>query len=252
LSEDSKQQVDDYIEKLEGVGAGQNPLESELLWGNYNVSYVSMGNKQYGQPAGGRFRTGLGKFLFKTNALCQSIIRPDIVTNKINISLFGFIPLSVGLRGKLVPELSEASTVKVCFEPPVLSLPGGIHTRIGPPSSVILTTTYLDENVRLGKGSRGSKFVFSRGGNADVNNMELVGLEKTSTLGIGIVVSLLGLLVVGGGWIMSSSTIPIPFRAAGLMAMLLGAALSGVFYRGGIIDGRAEATPDQITNQSVA
>jgi hypothetical protein len=37
----------------------------------------------------------------------------------------------------------------------------------GPPSSVQLTTTYLDERIRLGKGSRGSLFVFTRGGAAD-------------------------------------------------------------------------------------
>jgi hypothetical protein len=37
----------------------------------------------------------------------------------------------------------------------------------GPPSSVQLSTPYLDERVRLGKGSRGSLFVFTRGGPAD-------------------------------------------------------------------------------------
>lgn len=39
--------------------------------------------------------------------------------------------------------------------------------RTGPPSSVVLKTTYVDERVRLGKGSRGSLFVFTRGGAAD-------------------------------------------------------------------------------------
>lgn len=53
------------------------------------------------------------------------------------------------------------------FEPPVLSLGSSVHLRIGPPSSVVLTTTYLDQRVRLGKGSRGSLFVFTRGGDAD-------------------------------------------------------------------------------------
>ena len=55
---------------------------------------------------------------------------------------------------------------QVFFDSPVLSL-GGIHTRIGPPSSVVLKTTYVDERVRLGRGSRGSLFVFTRGGAAD-------------------------------------------------------------------------------------
>lgn len=38
--------------------------------------------------------------------------------------------------------------------------------RFGPSSSVILTTTWLDDRVRLGRGSRGSRFVFLRGGYA--------------------------------------------------------------------------------------
>ena len=42
-----------------------------------------------------------------------------------------------------------------------------VACRIGPPSSVVLKTTYVDDRVRLGKGSRGSLFVFTRGGAAD-------------------------------------------------------------------------------------
>ncbi len=52
------------------------------------------------------------------------------------------------------------------FERPELVLPG-LALRIGPRSSVQLSTTYLDERIRLGRGSRGSRFVFTRGGAAD-------------------------------------------------------------------------------------
>ena len=55
---------------------------------------------------------------------------------------------------------------QVRFERPELVLPG-LALRIGPRSSVQLATTYLDERVRLGRGSRGSLFVFTRGGEAD-------------------------------------------------------------------------------------
>lgn len=55
---------------------------------------------------------------------------------------------------------------QVNFEPPELALPG-LSLRIGPESSVVLTTSYLDETIRLGKGSRGSRFIFVRGGDAD-------------------------------------------------------------------------------------
>ena len=47
------------------------------------VAYVSTGNKQAGQPAGGRFRGGLGKLLFRTTLLAQSVLQPDLVTNKV-------------------------------------------------------------------------------------------------------------------------------------------------------------------------
>ena len=45
------------------------------------AAQVSTGNKQAGQPAGGRFRGGLGKLLFRTTLLAQSVLRPDLVTN---------------------------------------------------------------------------------------------------------------------------------------------------------------------------
>lgn len=35
------------------------------------------------QPAGGRFRGGLGKLLFRTTLLAQSVLQPDVVTNKV-------------------------------------------------------------------------------------------------------------------------------------------------------------------------
>lgn len=52
------------------------------------------------------------------------------------------------------------------FEKPELCV-AGLSLRIGPESSVVLKTLYLDEAVRLGIGSRGSKFVFVRGGEAE-------------------------------------------------------------------------------------
>jgi hypothetical protein len=56
---------------------------------------------------------------------------------------------------------------QVIFERPVLCLGSEVCLRIGPESSVQLTTTHLDERMRLGRGSRGSRFVFVRGGPAD-------------------------------------------------------------------------------------
>ena len=90
-------------------------------------------------------------------------------------------------------------TVKVFFDPPVLGLPFGIRARIGPKSSVVLKTTYVDERVRIGKGSRGSLFVFTRGYDSDKANMDIVGLEKTTVLGKAILAMSLGGMIASGG-----------------------------------------------------
>jgi hypothetical protein len=52
---------------------------------------------------------------------------------------------------------SRQSYTQVFFERPVLCLGSEVCLRIGPESSVQLTTTYLDQRMRLGRGSRGSR-----------------------------------------------------------------------------------------------
>lgn len=260
LSESEKDRVQHILEELEKIGQGTRPLEDERIFGNYNVSYVSMGKRQYGQPAGGRFRTGLGRFLFRTTGLFQSVLKPNVVVNKVALKIFGFIPCSVGLRGTLVsvPELKEgeqdektedlADTAKVFFNPPMLGLPFGIHTSIGPSSSVVLKTTYVDERVRIGKGSRGSLFVFTRGFESDGAGMDLVGLEKISLLGKFIVASFIACLLAAGGFL-SYRYMAVPhIGGIGLFMVIVGLALTFVVGRGGIIateDDRPEITQPQ-------
>jgi hypothetical protein len=245
--------VVDILNRLEEIGASaeRRPLGDPLIYGNYNVSYTLMGNRQYGQPAGGRFRTGLGALLFKTRGLYQSVLRPDIVVNKVALDIFRILPSYVGLRGKLVEVPEEdgskaGDTVKVFFEPPVLGFPFGIVARIGPPSTVVLKTTYVDERVRIGKGSRGSLFVFTRGGAADKASMETVGLERTSVFGKAIIALFtLGLLTVGGlvcytGYLQNQAAL----SAIGWVIAMVGLFLAGTFVRGGIVDPGADDRPD--------
>lgn len=245
LMEEEKDTVWNILESLETIGEGKMPLEDENIFGNYNVSYVSMGKRQYGQPAGGRFRTGLGRFLFRTVGLYQSVLQPDIVVNKVDLKIFGFIPCYVGLRGRLVsvPGLTEEDaskgdmkdTAKVFFDPPVLGLPFGIRARIGPKSSVVLKTTYVDKRVRIGKGSRGSLFVFTRGYDSDAAGMDLVGLEKTTAVGKAILAASIGAMIASGGFICHRyMTVP-HIGGIGLFMMLLGAGLGFIFSRGGIL-----------------
>lgn len=47
------------------------------------------------------------------------------------------------------------------FEPPELKV-GAFEIKYGGESEVKLEITYIDEKIRLGKGSRGSLFVFQR------------------------------------------------------------------------------------------
>ncbi|EFJ50966.1 hypothetical protein VOLCADRAFT_116549, partial [Volvox carteri f. nagariensis] len=170
ISPQARAHVDALLERLEVLGAAQQPrpLDNPLLWGNYNVAYTSVGKSQeHGEPAGGRFRGRIGRALFRTAGLFQSVLKPDLATNKVEFRLFGFLPGYVGLRGKVLPQGDTGDTVQVLFEPPMLSIANRLHLKIGRFSSVVLTTTYLDERVRLGRGSRGSLFVFTRGGAAD-------------------------------------------------------------------------------------
>lgn len=211
VSDEQRLATDANIAVLENIGQEQTPnaLQNPLIFGDYDVSYVSTGGKQIGNPAGGRFRGALGSFLFRTTGLEQNLYEPNIVINRVAFLVFGLIPGEVVLCGTfegvtVEPEVKQEAleaekkladeetvkamtkkelrsakfsiyrnnenakyaddgcTVRAYFDSPEITL-GGLPTfKIGPPSSVVLSTTYLDENVRLGKGSRGSLFVFTR------------------------------------------------------------------------------------------
>lgn len=159
--------VDGMIGELETVGSDASvtaPNDDARVFGYYDVSYVSVGDKQTGNPAGGRFRSPLGKFLFKTIGLEQNLFAPNKIENRVAFTLLGCLPGEVTLEGTFAPagETDDGRTVKASFDPPGISVAGGPKLRIGPKSSVVLSTTYLDDHVRLGKGSRGSLFVFTK------------------------------------------------------------------------------------------
>ncbi|XP_021912673.1 probable plastid-lipid-associated protein 8, chloroplastic [Carica papaya] len=66
-------------------------------------------------------------------------------------------PLIFG--GKL--KVLDSEWIQVIFEPPVLKI-GGMKFKYGFESEVKLQISYIDEKIRLGKGSKGSLFVFQR------------------------------------------------------------------------------------------
>lgn len=85
-----REAVDALLEQLEAAGQRQTPrplADNPLLWGNYCVAYTSTSRAQSerGQPAGGRFRGRLGRTLFKTTGVYQSVLQPDVATNKVRV-----------------------------------------------------------------------------------------------------------------------------------------------------------------------
>ncbi|GFY96691.1 plastid-lipid associated protein PAP [Actinidia rufa] len=130
------------------------PVTCPLIFGDWDVVYCSVPTS----PGGG-YRSALGRLIFKTNEMIQVIEAPDIVRNKVSFSAFGFLDGEVYLEGKL--KALDEKWIQVVFEAPELKV-GGLEFKYGGESEVKLEITYIDDKVRLGKGSRGSLFVFQR------------------------------------------------------------------------------------------
>lgn len=65
----------------------------------------------------------------------------------------------IATAGKL--KALDDEWIQVTFEAPQLQI-GGLEFSYGGQSEVKLQIIYIDEKIRLGKGSRGSLFVFQR------------------------------------------------------------------------------------------
>lgn len=168
--------------------ATSSPLTSELIYGNYEVSYVGVGKRQReeGNPAGGRFQGRLGRLLYRNDGLYQHVLKALSPTESIGVvnyirgRIFGLIPLSIVLYGRAVPlrkdivdslnqnmtedavKLSSDGVIQAFFDPPLLSLANRLTFKIGSASSVVLDTPFIDGELRTGVGSRGSLFIFRR------------------------------------------------------------------------------------------
>lgn len=92
LTGDQKDEIDSLLDKLSEAGRGSRPLKSPLLMGDYEVAYTSTqrAGTQNGQPSGGRFRGAIGRMLFQTTGLFQSILPGDsspVAVNKVCIKI---------------------------------------------------------------------------------------------------------------------------------------------------------------------
>ncbi|ONK70601.1 uncharacterized protein A4U43_C05F35450 [Asparagus officinalis] len=79
--------------------------------------------------------------------MVQVVEAPDAIRNRVSFSVFGF------LNGKL--KALDDKWIQVIFEPPQLKI-GSLGFQYGGESEVKLQITYIDEKIRLGKGSRES------------------------------------------------------------------------------------------------
>ncbi|KAK9291576.1 hypothetical protein L1049_019525 [Liquidambar formosana] len=130
------------------------PVKCPLIFGEWDVVYCSNPTS----PGGG-FRSAFGRLVFKTKEMIQIVESPNIVRNKVSFSALGFLDGEVSLRGEL--KVLDEKWIQVVFEPPELKV-GGMEFQYGGESEVKLEITYIDDKIRLGKGSRGSLFVFRR------------------------------------------------------------------------------------------
>ena len=152
LPEEGHQEVADVAQQL-GKYCIDEPVKSPLIFGDWDVVYCSVPTSP-----GGIYRTPLGRLVFKTDDMVQVVEAPDIVRNKVSFSIFG-LDGAVSLKGKL--NVLDSKWIQVVFEPPELKV-GPLGFQYGGESEVKLEITYVDEKIRLGKGSRGSLFVFLR------------------------------------------------------------------------------------------
>lgn len=162
-----RQEIDALIAQLVEIGKSQNPMQDPRLFSKYSVAYTSTKDKS--PPAGGLFRSKVGRLIFLSRGLFQHVFKPDTVVNLVCFRLLGILKGCVSLRGKLEPLEDDKlgpNAIKVTFERPRLCL-GSMVFQFGPRSHVRLATTYLDERVRLAVGGRGSLFVFEKGGAAE-------------------------------------------------------------------------------------
>ena len=118
--------------------------------------------------------------------------------------------------------------------------------RIGPPSSVVLDTTYLSDSVRLARGSRGSDFVFIKTNDPIANAWkEFVSVRPFRARRVGAAMLLTSFLVssaaqrlslislsTSGALLSVTRLLAKTIRASGHLMSLLGIFL--VLSRGGI------------------
>lgn len=211
-TDDSKNETQ-LVSMIEGLEATNDNLDDtedrfEPLIGLYDVSFISKTKSMNNNPVGGKWtrKNGIAQKILKTRRTFQHILPVNTTTGPcdsravgeaVNVvsleALFGLVRVTVILRGDAVPLTLEERTntsrvvqplstraVKALFDAPrvVFGRTGRfLNINIGPTSSVLLDTTYCDDNVRIGMGgTSGTRFVFARCPDDDVEANEFRAL----------------------------------------------------------------------------
>jgi hypothetical protein len=269
--------IKEWIEVKTNEYQDNNPgllsLEDANILGNYEVAYVGVGNAQDGNPAGGGFRGNNARKLFLTDGIYQHILNEPVtnqimVINYITGILFGVFRLSVVLEGvaqKLVESerlkikerygnVMSLGSVQANFKSPLIGIEmqtknntkNKIYTiRIGPPSSVVLDTPYVCPLVRLGKGSRGSTFIFRRtNSSASDGYIRVIKNKVIQGKKLGTLMLIIGTSILWQTFIRNkiNATTNLIFKFLKIMIFGIGGIfniLFGIFFlfsKGGIID----------------
>jgi hypothetical protein len=207
--EDVDEKVSQVVTSIESefqAPVEPTPDRFEPLIGYYNVSYTLKAKKS-DNPVGGKWTrsNGVAQTLLRTRRTLQHILPrnttglmkdPTAVGEAVNVisleALLGLIRINVILRGDaiplsdlppspkpLLPNLSNLA-VRAFFDPPriVFGKTGRfVNISVGPTSSVVLDTTFINERVRIGMGgTSGTKFVFGRCSGQDSEAREFLPL----------------------------------------------------------------------------
>ena len=225
----------------------QDSNRFDPLLGLYDVSFVQT-TKEGDNPVGGKWtrKNGLAQKILSTRRSFQHILRVNetgcgatqvrtatgytkVVGEAINVisldALWGLIRTTIILRGDAIAlnatervtdtcQPLSSRAVRALFDAPriVVGRAGRwLNINVGPKTSVVLDTTYVDDKVRIGLGGRsGTRFIFRRcndGGGDDVEANEFRALlsrkpwsrRKTLTALLGVAAaSIYGSVMVRG------------------------------------------------------
>lgn len=236
--------------------SNENPDRFKPLIGLYDVSYIKT-SKPRDNPVGGKWtrKNGFAQKILNTRRTFQHILpanttttcRWDAVGEAVNVisleAIWGLLRLTVILRGDAVPLTLEERTntsrvvqplsplaVKALFDPPriVLGKRGRFfNINVGPTTSVLLDTTFCDDKVRIGMGgTSGTRFVFARCADDDVEANEFRALLEREPMGKSKAFVVLGALASVGIYGAVAKQLRFFGSAVGIAAALLGAALA--------------------------